>query len=74
MINSEGNPILERTSSKSYEEIEKGREDKILNGKMHDSLKKTDNIKILKEQIRKRAESENDPKVKESLMKRYEEL
>ena len=45
-----------------------------LQGRAHETLEKSNNTQILKEQIKARAEQENDPDVKEALMRRYEEL
>ena len=72
-IDSEGYQILEGLDSDFSEDISEISE-VIPNGSMHSELKNVDNIKILKEQLRERAENETDPQVKESLMKRYEEL
>ena len=46
----------------------------LISGKKHEMLEKSDNISILKEQIKARAEQENDPGVKAALLRRYEEL
>ena len=72
-INSEGHQILEGLDSDFSKDMSEIPE-VIPNGSMHSELKNVDNIKILKEQLRERAEKETDPQVKESLMKRYEEL
>ena len=72
-IDSEGHQILEGLDSDFSEDMSEIPE-VIPNGSMHSELKNVDNIKILKEQLRERAEKETDPQVKESLMKRYEEL
>ena len=72
-IDSGGYQILERLDS----DFSKGMTEKpevISNGSLHSKLENVDNIKILKEQLRERAEKETDPQVKKSLMKRYEEL
>jgi len=45
-----------------------------LNGKQHEQLESTDNLRILKEQIKAQAEIEKDPAVKKELLKKYEEL
>ena len=45
-----------------------------LNGKQHEQLESTDNLQILKEQIKAQAEIETDPAVKKELLKKYEEL
>ena len=45
-----------------------------LQGRTHETLEKSNNTQILKEQIKARAEQENDPDVKKALMRRYEEL
>ena len=45
-----------------------------LQGRAHETLEKSNNTQILKEQIKARAEQENDPDVKKALMRRYEEL
>ena len=45
-----------------------------LQGHAHETLEISNNRQILKEQIKARAEQENDPDVKEALMRRYEEL
>ena len=72
-IDSEGHQILEGLDSDFSKDMSEIPE-VIPNGSMHSELKNVDNIKILKEQLRERAEKETDPQVKESLMKRYEEL
>ena len=72
-IDSEGHQILEGLDSDFSKDMSDIPE-VIPNGSMHSELKNVDNIKILKEQLRERAEKETDPQVKESLMKRYEEL
>ena len=72
-IDSEGYQILEGLDSDFSKDMSEIPE-VISNGSMHSELKNVDNIKILKEQLRERAEKETDPQVKESLMKRYEEL
>ena len=72
-IDSEGHQILEGLDSDFSKDMSEIPE-VIPNGSMHSELKIVDNIKILKEQLRERAEKETDPQVKESLMKRYEEL
>ena len=72
-IDSEGHQILEGLDSDFSNDMSEISE-VIPNGSMHSELKNVDNIKILKEQLRERAEKETDPQVKESLMKRYEEL
>ena len=72
-IDSEGHQILEGLDSDFSKDMSEVPE-VIPNGSMHSELKNVDNIKILKEQLRERAEKETDPQVKESLMKRYEEL
>lgn len=72
-IDSEGHQILEGLDSDFSKDMSEISE-VIPNGSMHSELKNVDNIKILKEQLRERAEKETDPQVKESLMKRYEEL
>ena len=45
-----------------------------LAGRTHEKLQESDNIKILKEQIKARADKEDDPEVKAALMKRHKEL
>ena len=72
-IDSGGFQIIERLDSDFSEDTSKISEI-IPNGSTHSNLKNVDNIKILKEQLRERAEKEPDPQVKKSLMKRYEEL
>ncbi len=72
-IDSGGFQIIERLDSDFSEDTSKISEI-IPNGSTHSNLKNVDNIKILKEQLRERAEKETDPQVKKSLMKRYEEL
>ena len=72
-IDSEGHQILEGLDSDFSKDMSEIPE-VIPNGSMHSELKNVDNIEILKEQLRERAEKETDPQVKESLMKRYEEL
>ena len=44
------------------------------NGREHEALASADNKKALAESILKRAEQEDDPVIKEALMKRYKEL
>lgn len=72
-IDSGGYQILERLDSGFPEDTSK-KPEVISNGSLHSKLENVDNIKILKEQLRERAEKEADPQVKKSLMKRYEEL
>ena len=45
-----------------------------LQGRSHETLEESNNMQILKEQIKARAEEESDPEVKAALMRRYEEL
>ena len=45
-----------------------------LRGRQHEELESADNLRILKEQIKARAEVETDPAVRNELLKRYEEL
>lgn len=73
-INSEGNLILETLDFDEYDKSTEPKENNSLSGRSHDKLKNVDNIEILKNQLRERAEREEDPMVKESLMRRYEEL
>ena len=73
-INSEGNLILEAPDFDEYDKSTELKENDSLSGRSHDKLKNVDNIEILKNQLRERAEQEEDPMVKESLMRRYEEL
>lgn len=72
-IDSEGYQMLEGLDSDFSEDMSEIPE-VIPNGSLHSELKNVDNIKILKEQLRERAEKETDPQVKKSLMKRYKEL
>ena len=72
-IDSGGYQILERLDS-DFSEDKTKKPEVISNGSLHSKLENVDNIKILKEQLRERAEKEKDPQVKKSLMKRYEEL
>ncbi len=44
------------------------------NGKQHEQLESSDNLRILKEQIKAKAEIETDPAVRKELLKKYEEL
>ena len=45
-----------------------------LRGQQHEKLESADNLRILKAQIKARAEVETDPAVRNELLKRYEEL
>ena len=72
-IDSGGYQIVERLNSGFSEDTSK-KPEVTSNGSLHSKLENVDNIKILKEQLRERAEKETDPQVKKSLMKRYEEL
>ena len=72
-IDSGGYQILERLESDFSEDMTK-KPEVISNGSLHSKLENVDNIKILKKQLRERAEKETDPQIKKSLMKRYEEL